>query len=115
LIAGLGSQYAGISSAPNAERDAAIARGESSIELVYEVPARVADVCNELDAMLDEANEFCREGDRLLTLAPPEELVAFRRWFLGEFASQISGRPPVPWAHVAASLRMNAPSSAGDV
>jgi hypothetical protein len=46
--------------------------------------------------MLEEADEYCR-SDQLLTLATPPTLVAFRRWYLGEFIAQIDGRPPQPW------------------
>jgi hypothetical protein len=46
--------------------------------------------------MLDETDEFCREG-ALLTLAPPEDVVAFRRWYLAELVEQVAGRPAQPW------------------
>jgi hypothetical protein len=66
-------------------------------ELVYRVPASVGDAARELDALLDEADEYCRAGQHLLTLATPPELVGFRRWFLGEFIEQVAGRAPLPW------------------
>jgi hypothetical protein len=63
---------------------------------VYRVPLAAGEACVELNAMLDEADEFCREGD-LLTLATPADQVAFRRWFLGEFVEQLGGGAPTPW------------------
>lgn len=50
-----------------------------------------------LARMLDEADEFCRSGNHLLTLATPPELLAFRRWYLGEFNAQLQGQSPLPW------------------
>ena len=47
--------------------------------------------------MLEEADDYCRRGDHLLTLATPEEERRFRRWFIGEFVDQIEGKPPTPW------------------
>lgn len=46
--------------------------------------------------LLAQADDYCRQGE-LLTVAPPADAVAFRQWFLGEFASQIDGAPPRPW------------------
>jgi hypothetical protein len=47
--------------------------------------------------MLDEADEYCRRGEHLLTLETPPELVRFRRWYLQEFVNQIAGAAPEPW------------------
>ncbi len=98
LIDAVQARYAGVSEAPNAERDAAIARGEKTVDLTFQVPPEVKQACLDLDAMLDEADEYCRAGESLLTLASPPEAVAFRRWYLGEFVRQIDGEPPMPWA-----------------
>jgi hypothetical protein len=46
--------------------------------------------------MLNRADDYCRQG-ALLTLATPDDLVAFRRWYLGEFRAQINGARPTPW------------------
>ena len=66
-------------------------------EVVYEVPASAADAARTLGEMLDEADEYCRAGRHLLTLATPPELVTFRRWFLGEFERQAAGEPAMTW------------------
>jgi hypothetical protein len=103
LIAELTGEYAGVSDAADAEREAAFARGEASIDLAFEVPAAVADACVRLDRMLDDADEFCRAGDRLLTLATPADLAALRHWYLGEFVAQVGGAAPTPWPAYAAA------------
>jgi hypothetical protein len=50
-----------------------------------------------LATLIDEADDFAREGT-LLTLAAPPECVDFRRWYLREFARQVDGEPPIPWS-----------------
>ena len=47
--------------------------------------------------MLDEADRYCRQGRHLLTLATPDDLLAYRRWYLREIAEQLAGAAPVPW------------------
>ena len=61
------------------------------------MPADVADACVHLRDSLDAADDFCREGEHLLTLASPDDVVAYRRWFLDEFVHQVAGDPPRPW------------------
>jgi hypothetical protein len=99
LVEELGVEYAGIGSAPEAERDAAIDRGEHVIDLHYTVPVAVAAACEHLGRSLDEADEYCAEGRHLLSLVTPPDALAFRRWFLREFIAQIAGAAPSPWRH----------------
>jgi hypothetical protein len=75
---------------------AARSRGVASIDLEFEVTTETAAASAELAALLDEADEFCRDGT-LLTLETPPDCVAFRRWYLGEFTRQLERRPPTPW------------------
>lgn len=98
LVDALTDRYSGMTENTNRERDEAIERGERVLdELTYVVPAQVADACIELSSMLDEADEFCRQGEVLLTLATPPTVLAFRRWYLGEFVGQVRGLFPLPW------------------
>ena len=76
---------------------AALGRGDRTIDLRYDVPPEVADGVVRLGALLDEADEFCRSGD-LLTLATLPGNLAFRRWYLEEFARQVAGQLPCPWS-----------------
>jgi anti-anti-sigma factor len=47
--------------------------------------------------MLDEVDDYCRDGD-LVSLVTPPEAVAYRRWFLDEFIRQLrDDADPRPW------------------
>jgi len=96
LIEELDAQFSGFGIGPQAEIEAAAARNEQAIDLVYEMPSEVRDACVRLIDLLREADEYCRHGD-LLTLAPPPDAVAMREWFLHEFINQIDGHPPTSW------------------
>ena len=96
LVDVLGRRYAAAAERPDAEVDAAVSRGEKSIDLVYHVPDHVADAADELAKLMDEADEFCRQR-RLLSLARPPVVIEFSRWYLDEFRRQIAGAPPQPW------------------
>ena len=102
LIDELQVSFGAFAAKPSAARDEALARGDEEIDLAYEVPSRAREAALELDALLDEADAFCRAGEHLLTLATPRVIVAFRKWFLAEFVAQIDGAPPTPWAEFAA-------------
>jgi len=97
LIDELNSRFAAFTQAPTEALQRALDRGDAEVDLLYEVPAEAADAVRRLATLLDEADDFCRSGD-LLTLATLPEGVAFRRWFLDEFALQIDGRPPQAWS-----------------
>jgi hypothetical protein len=98
LVDELTSSFAGFTDAPAAERDAALDRGEDAIDLTYAVPPTAGDAALRLDRMLEEADEYCRAGDRLLTMAAPADAAALRHWQLTEFAAQLDGAEPTPWA-----------------
>jgi hypothetical protein len=89
-------QYSGVGAATDEVRDAAIARGEAAIDLVYRLPPAVGPACRRLDELLDAAEAYCR-SENLLTLAAPPLGAALRRWYLNEIADQIDGAAPTPW------------------
>ena len=97
LVDELTQDFGGFNDAPDAERDAALERGDESVDLVYRLPEAATEAVDRLDRMLDEADEFCRAGERLLTLAAPPDCAAFRRWYLNEFRVQLAGGGPTPW------------------
>lgn len=97
LIGRLNQQYAGTSTAQEDQLYEALDRGVEAIDLTYVVPEGVDAASRELGAMLDEADEYCRQGRHLLTLAADEELLRFRWWYLDQFAGQATGAPPVAW------------------
>lgn len=96
LVDDLSTQYGSFSEAPDTARDEALAAGLDTVDLTYHVPHEAADAVVALGRMLDEADEFCRNGD-LLTLATPPETLAFRTWYLTQFTDQIAGGPPTAW------------------
>ncbi|MEP6696234.1 MAG: hypothetical protein ABJA34_05055 [Pseudonocardiales bacterium] len=55
--------------------------------------------------LIDEADNYCRQGGTLLTLATPPEVKVLRHWYLGEFLRQGSGSPPIPWPVFIGSTR----------
>jgi hypothetical protein len=97
LVDMLSARYADVGREQEDELEAAVAAGERTIDLTFYVPSHTAEACVQLGAVLDEADEYCRQGQHLLTLATPPELVEYRRWYLDEFVRQIAGHPPRRW------------------
>ncbi|MFP5318652.1 MAG: hypothetical protein ACLGI2_10205 [Acidimicrobiia bacterium] len=93
----LRTQFGGFTTAQEAQLQEALAGTGGTIDLHYRVPADVKDACIALAAMLDEADEYCRQGRELLTLATPPRARAFRKWFLDQFVRQVDGLEPTPW------------------
>jgi hypothetical protein len=93
----LKDRFAGFTEASDAELAAASASQALEVDLVYKVPADLADACVRLGSLLDEADGYCQAGDHLLTLVTPPDPRAFRIWFLEEFVRQIAGEDPLPW------------------
>jgi hypothetical protein len=98
LVQALRTSYAGFTAEQEDHLEQAIAAGQDRVTLTFRVPAHAAQAALALGAMLDEADDFCRDGQHLLTLASPDDVVAYRRWYLGQFVDQIHGVPPVPWS-----------------
>jgi hypothetical protein len=96
LIDTLGRQYAETGDAPNAEVDAAMARGEATVDLTYEVAEHVVEAADILEALMAEADVFCQR-EQMLTLQRSELVRRFSSWYLDEFRRQIHGEPPRPW------------------
>jgi anti-sigma B factor antagonist len=97
LVEELETRYAGVGATPQAALQAAMDRGDSAIDLTFEIPADIGTASEHLLDLLEEADSYCRAGRDLVTLVTPPEAVAFRRWFLGEFIAQSSGRPATSW------------------
>ena len=96
LIDILGRRYAAASARPDAEVDAALERGDITIDLIYHVPDHITEAAQQLDVLMGEADEFCRQ-QHMLALERPQLLVDFARWYLEEFTRQINGEKPRPW------------------
>lgn len=97
VVGELERRYAGVGERPEAQRLAALAAGQRSLDLVYHVPPDVAEACRTLDELFAEADDYCARGDQLITLAAAPDQQEFRRWYLGEFVRQVGGEPPIPW------------------
>jgi hypothetical protein len=97
LVERLNERFSSFTASPEAELQAAIERGDESIDLTYHVPRAVREAATELSELLAAADDYCRRGD-LLTIAPSDEAVLFRNWYLEEFVGQIDGAAPVPWS-----------------
>jgi len=97
LVKEVNATYGGFSAEPRQAMEAALDRDESEIDLTYRLPPAAGDAAQRLGDMLDEADDYCRRGDHLLSLATPPEELRFRKWFIGEFVAQIGGAPPTPW------------------
>ena len=96
LIDTLGRQYAATSDQSDAQVNAAIERGDVTVDVTYEVEEHVVDAANRLAALMDEADEFCKR-EQMLTLQRPPIAKEFADWYLEEFRRQIAGEPPQPW------------------
>jgi hypothetical protein len=97
LVEVLGNQFGGLTTAQELRLEAAIADGLDEIDLTYRLPVDAGAALSALGALLDEADQFCLQGQHLLTLATPESSVRYRRWYLGEFINQLAGKPPTSW------------------
>ena len=56
----------------------AMEAGKATIDLEFELPPDIVDATVQLGALLEELDDFCREGD-LLTLVTPPDLRAYRQ------------------------------------
>jgi hypothetical protein len=98
LSAVLSARYAGFTEAQEREIEDGVEAGREVLdELVFRVPADVVGAVEQLRAVLDEADEFCRSG-QMLSMATPPDLVRYRNWYLDQFSSQAAGSPPQPWS-----------------
>lgn len=96
----------------------AAAHGASDKDLIFRVPEAAARASRQLRDILAEVDDYCRHG-ALVTLATPDDLVAFREWFLGEFINQIENKSaPTRWSEYVlandATTSVDKSSSASD-
>ena len=96
LVDVLGRRFGASTSRADMERDAAIERGDATVDLIYHVPASFAADVQMLTQLMDDADDFCRM-EKLLTLPRDPSMVAFGHWYNDEFLRQIDGLPPNPW------------------
>lgn len=71
----------------------AIDAGERIVSVTVPTPAAAEPVLREFLDIIEQLSDFCADG-ALLSLAPTEEVRAFRRWYVEEIASQLAGATP---------------------
>lgn len=97
LAAEFDRRFQAFAAAGLAEMEAAIARGDSTVDLILEVPRAVGPAAREFGRLFEEADEYCSAGEHLLTLRAPKDVVAYRNWAIDELVRQSEGAPPIPW------------------
>jgi hypothetical protein len=96
LIDILGRRFDASTSRADMELQAAVERGDATVDLTYRVRSGVVAELVTSTELMDDADEFCRQ-EKLLTLPRDAAMVAFGRWYNREFLRQIDGLPPTPW------------------
>jgi len=96
MVAELRRSYGRFTEAQQGHLAQAVARGDQTIDLHFSVPASVGRAAADFLAVLDESDEFCRNGD-LLALDITPSLYRLRHWYFEQFIAQIAGEPPTPW------------------
>jgi hypothetical protein len=96
LIDSLGRRFGGVGDRTDALREAALARGETTMDLSYNVPRSAGPARRELHTLMEQADAFC-QAEQLLTIAATPVERRFRAWFIDEFIGQADGRAPTPW------------------
>lgn len=96
LIDSLGRRFGGVGDRTDALREAALARGETTMDLSYRVPRSAGPALRELHALMEQADAFC-QTEQLLTVASTPVERRFREWFIDEFIGQAEGHPANPW------------------
>ena len=71
--------------------------GMASIDVGFDLPTEIGPLALRLDNLLDETDAYCAAGVELLSLEPPSEVVALRKWLIGELVRQAEGHPAVGW------------------
>ena len=98
LVEHLTASFAGSSDEQRGRLFAAAARGDEVMDVLeFSLPEAAGPACAQLAEMLDEADDYCRAGHHLLTLATPDEIRVFRAWYLGQVREQLAGAPAEPW------------------
>ena len=99
LVETLVQQFGTVTSEAEERLADAIDRGDQVIEdHVLEVPAEAGPAAQALGDLIEEADEYCRNGQHLLTLATPVDCVAYRRWYLNQVITQVRGAAPIAWS-----------------
>jgi hypothetical protein len=98
LVEILVAQFGGVTDDAEQRLDDAIDRGDDVIaDHTLAVPPEAGPASQVLNDLIDEADDYCRRGQHLLTLAASDDCAAYRRWHLNEITRQVAGQAPIPW------------------
>src|SRR4051812_38811454 len=67
----------------------AVVYGRPSTTVELELPPEAATAGDRFLDLLDQADEYCRSVPSLADVVSTPEVVAFRRWFIGEISRQL--------------------------
>jgi hypothetical protein len=76
--------------------DKAMAAGLPTIDLTYSAPPTAPATMGHLEELVGQVYDQLSEKV-LLSVRPPDELIALQHWYLGEFQRQPAGDPPTRW------------------
>lgn len=110
----LRNAYGEFTDDPNRQFEVALERGLEQLDVTYSVPAHAGPFAARVLQAFEDAEEFTREGRYLLSLAATPDVVAYRRWSLGEFPRQIAGQPPMPWPEAVQGVLPTTTDAAGE-
>ena len=71
--------------------------GAAILDVGLELPREIGTFRAPPRQLLDETDAYCAAGVELLSLEPTSEVVALRKWLIGELVRQAEGHPAVPW------------------
>ncbi len=71
--------------------------GAETLDVGLEMPREIGPFALRLDNLLDETDAYCAAGIELLSLEPTSEVVALRKWLIGELVRQSEGHLAVAW------------------
>ncbi|MBI2706075.1 MAG: STAS domain-containing protein [Actinobacteria bacterium] len=108
LMDELTERYFGLGDAQRSVFQKAVDEGRAAIDLAFPVPPEVVPAVVRLVELMDEADEYCRAGANLLTLAAPAEAVRYREWFCQQFVDQMAGAGPLAWPDYVAAHPIDA-------
>lgn len=77
--------------------DAAMKDGGETVDLTYVTPPTAPATMQRLGELLHRVYAEL-SGTVLLSISPPDDLIALADWYLGEFARQGAGEPAVAWS-----------------
>ena len=91
LIVEILADYQGVQEQNLQAARAAVERGDRVVRLEMRLPAEVVPAIEKIRDALEEADEYCRSGEGLLTTPASPAVRDARRWFVDEVRRQVTG------------------------